>query len=150
IGEGSPIRFDMADISWLTLKFTQKELAAIGEVAVESAQLEVLLDHLLGNLAEVDTRTSDILMGRVMFARKLAIVEKLIANRLGKDGTKDTKLLAESRAIISRIEKLAEDRAVAIHGLWITHTVQDGQKGARAPKALSTRRRQPVRKEITI
>ena len=137
---------------WLAEKLMQREFAAIGAVAVASAECELRLDHLITLVADVDGRTAEILTGHRMLRAKLDIVDRLFDARLTRDGIDDPKTLQVFRKIILNMHMHIDRRVLAMHGLWVTHSVEDGKPSPRAPNALSPRAPKPrkPRKEISI
>ena len=59
--------------------FSQQHLAAIGSVAVESSNLEELLDIIIDGLLRLNTRQRDIVFEGAMMQRKLDLVTRLVA-----------------------------------------------------------------------
>ena len=93
--------------------FSQDHLAAIGSVAVESANLEELLDIILDGLLGLNTKQRDIVFEGAMMQRKLELVKELGCQKL-----KSQRRKLELTKIIGDLNHANQERSTAIHGTW--------------------------------
>jgi len=92
---------------------TDRQLASIGRIAVASASLERLVDHMILLLTKLPEDQLRLLIPNVMMASKLDILDGLFAAKLRSAARK-----AEAKTIISEIKHVNSSRVIAIHGQW--------------------------------
>lgn len=93
---------------------TEKQLAAIGSVAVESSYLESLIEGLIGQLSGLRPEVLKVFSGNAaMMGGKIEILGKLGTLKL-----RSKKRKHEWAKIISELKEANTERAIAIHGIW--------------------------------
>jgi len=92
---------------------TEKQLVAIGAIAVESAYAEATVDMLLSSLTKLNPDQLAVLLPGAMLNAKL---DMLLG--LGMPTLKSKKRKDEFKEIISGLKYWNSQRNIAIHGLW--------------------------------
>jgi hypothetical protein len=92
---------------------TEKQLASLGRIAVQSAYLEETIDRMLQALTKLDRKQMRILQPRGMFQTKLDILKSLWDLKLRTKIHKD-----QLNKIVEDIRNANSDRVKAIHGIW--------------------------------
>jgi hypothetical protein len=100
------------------LLLTQEERAAIGDVAIQSAMLEMNMEMFIRDLTKFDQNMADIFVGRMMFEGKHGILKNLIHLRLKKETKRNIKRRKEFDLLMARMSQLNADRVTTIHGYW--------------------------------
>jgi hypothetical protein len=93
---------------------SQKEMAAIGSVVAESAQLEMNLDSGIRYLTKLKREQYYILVGTRMLGAKIAIYKDLGLLKL-KSKQKQKKFTK----IMDKLAVLNSERASVVHGIWM-------------------------------
>lgn len=96
--------------------FSQEHLAALGTVAVESSNLEELLDIIIDGLLRLKKNQMDIVLEGAMMQRKLELVKDL--GRLKLKPKTQTAQITELCQIIGDLNHANQERVTAIHGIW--------------------------------
>ena len=92
---------------------TEKQLAAIGSVAVESANLEHLLDLILCRLFRLTSQEAMSVFDKAMLQRKIELVSDF-----GKRRLRSNKRRREFDQIMVDVNNLNGSRISLIHGIW--------------------------------
>lgn len=103
---------------------TRDELAAIGRVVVESAQLEYTVEVLICELTGLTLKQGAIFLAKGMFASKLDVLSNVVTQWL----TDSPELLAEAQALISEMGENNAQRTTVVHGVW-SNTDLIGREG---------------------
>lgn len=93
---------------------SQKEMAAIGSVVAESAQLERSLDGHIMKITKLHQAQYEVLMGGKMLGAKIAVFKEL-----GLLKIKSEKRRKAFIKIMDNFTHLSSERVVAVHGRWI-------------------------------
>jgi len=96
-----------------TSVLTQAQLAAIGEIAVESAYLDGMVDFLIAQILNISEEKYYVVSNGVMLGTKLDILRNLGLIRL-----RSKKRKLEWENIVSQVKHLNSQRTIAIHGYW--------------------------------
>jgi hypothetical protein len=105
--------------SKITHLLSQERLAALGEVAANSAELEWMLGFVvMWCLGLNGTQTTRAIIGDAMLHRRIALLEVV-----GSENLSDKALKDDFKVIIERMKALSGNRNTVIHGTW-------GAKGA--------------------
>jgi hypothetical protein len=110
---------------------TQSEMAAIGSVVAESAQLENVLEGFIIGMTKLSQAQYDILVGARMMGAKIAIVKDLGLLKL-----KSEKRKKAFTKVMDKLARLNVDRVGVVHGLWrpeggVTFELVDGAMSGR-------------------
>jgi hypothetical protein len=92
---------------------SEKQLAALGSLVVESAFLESLVDDLIQELSRLRDEQYALFTSRAMLAAKLDLLLQLGTMRL-RSKRRQTKF----SAIIIDLKTLNTERTTAVHGIW--------------------------------
>jgi hypothetical protein len=95
---------------------TKEQLAALGEIAVESAHLEGTVDRMIRVVLRIEPDEFDILIGSRMLGRKIDVLKTCGLVRLA--GKKRKRRRYRFTVLMDRIKQLISQRAIAIHGDW--------------------------------
>jgi hypothetical protein len=94
----------------------EKERAALGEVAAESAQLESTTETMLKIVLKLTDAEYDAIIGGKMFGAKLDILKEVGLCRLR--GKKRKKHKQQFIVLMDHLKSLVGQRNIAIHGNW--------------------------------
>ena len=92
---------------------TDEQLAAIGNVVVESANLELIVEQMLGDFIGAKPEICDILIGTQMLDRKIELLSRIAPLK-----PRSKRVKKELAALIERADKLNKLRKIAVHGTW--------------------------------
>lgn len=92
---------------------TDEQLADIGRVVVESANLENIIDQIIASYSGTTPEACAILMSTQMLGGKIECLSRLVPPKLR---TKQAK--KDFGDLIKRIVKLNSRRTIAVHGQW--------------------------------
>jgi len=92
---------------------SQKEMAAIGSVVAESAQLEASLDWLILKLTKLSLAQYEIVVGSRMLGAKISLFKDLGLLKL-----KSKKRQKAFSKIMDKFSSLNAERVIVVHGLW--------------------------------
>jgi len=96
-----------------TDNLTDKQLAAIGRIAVNSAQIDMWVDIVLSYVTGLTEDQLKVIQPQAMLGTKLDVL-----STLGKQKLKSKKRQMEFDKIISAIKQTNSHRVTAIHGIW--------------------------------
>jgi hypothetical protein len=96
------------------ISLSQKQRAEVGDVALESAQSERIVDWLLASLTKLSPFDYGELVGRQMLHGKLDLATALAKEKLKNQPRKKKALLA----LLGQLKDLNEKRSIVIHGEW--------------------------------
>ena len=100
--------------SKITHLLTKDQLAALGEVAANSAALEWMLGFVVMWALKLNGRQTRAIIADVMLHRRIILLEAIGDEALDEG----TDLKDEFNAIIKRMKDLSSDRNTVIHGQW--------------------------------
>jgi len=92
---------------------TDAQLADIGRVVVESANLESIVEQMLADFIGGKAEILDILMGTQMLDRKLELLGRIAPLKL-----RSAKHRATLASLLDRCNSLNKLRRIAVHGVW--------------------------------
>ncbi len=95
---------------------TTEQLAALGEIAVESAQLENTVELMIQVVLKIGPEEFEELIKGRMLGAKVDVLK--VCGQAKLAGKKQKKRRGRFTAIIDHIKFLISQRAIAIHGLW--------------------------------
>jgi hypothetical protein len=94
----------------------KEERAALGEVAVEAAQLDITLEITLRFVLQFSYREYKGVVGGRTLGRKLDVLKIIGWSRLG--GKQKKRHRKRLKDLISELKSLVDERNTAIHGIW--------------------------------
>jgi len=94
---------------------TQEELATIGSVVVESANLEYAVEIFICRLLNLTPRHRTTFLARGMFDGKLQTLENVAQMQLADK----EECLAQLKTLISEMKANNSERTLVVHGIWI-------------------------------
>jgi hypothetical protein len=92
---------------------SQEQLAALGEIAANSAELEVMAGWVLMYILKVNHAQLNVILGEVPLTKRLVMLEELGGDALEEQALKD-----EFKNIVDSMRKSVQDRNTVIHGSW--------------------------------
>jgi hypothetical protein len=104
--------------SKITHLLSQEQLAALGEVAANSAELEWMLGFVLMWCLRLNGAQTRAIIGDAMLHRRITLLEVV-----GDESLPDLAVKGELKKLIERMKNLSSNRNTVIHGTW-------GAKGA--------------------
>jgi hypothetical protein len=104
--------------SKITHLLSQEQLAALGEVAANSAELEWMLGFVLMWCLRLNGTQTRAIIGDAMLHRRITLLEVV-----GDENLPDQAFKGELKKLIERMKDLSSNRNTVIHGTW-------GAKGA--------------------
>jgi hypothetical protein len=106
----------MSAIGRARLTLSNEQLAALGEIAAESAHLESAVDLMIQVVLKISPEEFDVLINNRMLGAKVDVLKTCGAIRLA--GKKRKKRRNQFTALMDHIKFLISQRAIAIHGIW--------------------------------
>jgi hypothetical protein len=99
--------------SKITHLLNKDQLAALGEVAANSAELEYMLAFVLMWCLRLNGKQTRALVSDAMLSKRITLLESI-----GKETISGRELKKEFKAIIQRVKDLSGHRNTVIHGTW--------------------------------
>lgn len=103
----------MLPVSKITNLLSQQQLAALGEVAANSAELEWMLGFVLMWCLRLNGTQTRAIIGDAMLHRRITLLEVV-----GRENLPDRALKGEFGKLIKRMKELSSNRNTVIHGTW--------------------------------
>ena len=106
----------MGTISKARNLLAKEQLAALGEIAAESAQLEATVDLMIQIALKINIAEFDALVSGRMLGAKVDVLKTCGLSRL--PGKRKKSRRHQFTVLMDHIKHLLSKRAVAIHGIW--------------------------------
>jgi hypothetical protein len=99
--------------SKITNLLSQDQLAALGEVAANSAELEWMLGFIVMWCLRLNGTQTRAIIGDALLGKRITVLETV-----GDENLPDQALKNEFKVIIERMKELSGNRNTVIHGTW--------------------------------